>query len=625
MKATDEFLIGCNYWASNAGVYTWRAFDKDVIEKDLKFLKEYGVNCIRVFPTWEDFQPIERNPIPQTPFYDKMPFKTRVADKPLLAYKYESGLSEEKLTQIKFLLETAKKNNIKVIVSFITGWMSGRLFLPPALKEKDVIGDAEAILWECKFIRDLIGEIKDYDNIIAWEPGNECNCLDSGSAEAECELWMMSIVNAIRLADNTRPVYSGMHGVQLQGSWNLRMQGKYTDALTTHPYPAFTEFCGIEDLRQMRASLHAACETSYYRSVSGKPAFVEEINALGTAFLGDTFMPEYFERSLMTSLSVGAFGYLWWCGFEQNVLDFPPYDTQTLEQNLGLAYANRTPKPVLHKMKELSQTIKEIGVLPPPKADAIAVLLHHNHPWKSAYGSFMLGVQSGRFIDFTYEEEKLPDSEYYILPCIRLNFGAIHTFTLNAIKEKVKNGAKLLITNNGGAISEFEELTGLSVSGRACVATKKEFLVNGKESCITAPLDLQLVKKGARVLLFDKKGGILLSEHSYGKGKILFFNAPLEDFYCESYMPENTSLNEIYKIFFQDKPFTFHVDSNKCMITHHHLSNRKMGIMINNFEENDELPYTLENGYTITKILYAETNGATLKMQRKYAYLEIQK
>ena len=624
MKLTDKFLIGCNYWASNAGVYTWRNFDKDVIVKDMHFLKEYGVNCIRVFPTWEDFQPLERNPIPQTPFYDTYPFKMRINDKPLLEQKFESGLSEIELEKFKFLLDVAKENDIQVIVAFITGWMSGRMFFPPAFKEKDVLRDPEAILWQCKFIKDLIGEIKHYDNIIAWEPGNECNCLHFGNSEYECELWLMTIVNAIRLADNTRPVFSGMHGVQLQGSWNIPMQGRYTDALTTHPYPGFTDYCEREDLSNMRASLHAACETSYYRSISGKPAFVEEINTLGPAFLSDDFMPDYFERSLMTSLAVGSFGYLWWCGFEQNKLNFPPYDVATLERNLGLAYADHSPKPVLEKMKETSKTLKEIGVLPVPKADAIAVLMHYNDSWKSAYGSFMLGVQSGEFIDFAYEEGDIKDSEYYILPCIRLN-GALSIYALNKLKEKVENGAKLLITYNGGSIAEFEELTGLKVCGRNGVNTEKKFTINGKDCTVVTPVNLKLVASSANVLIKDEKGDVLLTENTYGKGSVMFFNAPLEDFYTESYLPENTALYEVYKTFFKEKNTEFSIESDKCMVTRHELSNGKMGVMINNYDERNELAYEIEKGYKIENILYAKVKDGKLEMQRKYAYLELVK
>lgn len=54
-----SFLIGCNYWASNAGIEMWRQFDADVIRRDFKELKSYGIEYLRVFPLWRDFQVAE--------------------------------------------------------------------------------------------------------------------------------------------------------------------------------------------------------------------------------------------------------------------------------------------------------------------------------------------------------------------------------------------------------------------------------------------------------------------------------------------------------------------------------------------------------------------------------------
>lgn len=628
MENQKEFLIGCNYWASNAGCFTWKRFDEQVIRKDLEYLAGFGVNCIRIFPTWDDFQPIAKNPIPKSPFYDKYSFKIRVNERVLWEQKFpESGLCEEKLEQFKTLLDIAKEYGMKVIVAFITGWMSGRRFVPEALRDKDVIADPEAILWECRFIKDMIAQIKHYDNIIAWEPGNECNCLSFDTNEGQNELWLMSIVNAIRLADDTRPVYSGIHTVNLQGVWNQRMLARHTDVLTTHPYPGFTPYCDKEDIRQMRASMHAACETSYYSSVTGKPCMVEEINTLGPGFLSDEFIPEYFETSLMTSLAVGTTGYLWWCGFEQDHLDFAPYDCNSLERNLGLAHPDYTAKPVLEKMKEMSKVVKEIGVLPPPKADAVCVLPFNQDHWKLAYGAYMLGLQAGRHIDFMYEEEKLRDSEYYLLPCIRLLSAVPHVQTKELAK-KVAAGAKLLVTYDGGGIGDFEKLTGLKIAGRTGNAQTKRFTLGGKKVEIACQASLQLVSDTARVLLTDEDGEILLAENDYGKGKVVFFNAPLENFYTESYLPENTALCEVYKAFFAGKDKVFAVDSDRCMVTLHELEKGRVGVMINSFEKDCELGFSVKEGYRIARTLYAEyadINGDKLIMRRKYAYLELER
>ena len=44
-----DFILGCNYWASNAGADMWRCFDANAIEKDIKTLSEYGITHIRAF------------------------------------------------------------------------------------------------------------------------------------------------------------------------------------------------------------------------------------------------------------------------------------------------------------------------------------------------------------------------------------------------------------------------------------------------------------------------------------------------------------------------------------------------------------------------------------------------
>lgn len=37
-----EFILGCNYWASNAGADMWRDFDVDAIRADLDALSRHG-------------------------------------------------------------------------------------------------------------------------------------------------------------------------------------------------------------------------------------------------------------------------------------------------------------------------------------------------------------------------------------------------------------------------------------------------------------------------------------------------------------------------------------------------------------------------------------------------------
>lgn len=53
-----DFQLGCNYWASHAGIYMWRNWDKQVVKQDMQRLHKSGVRVLRVFPLWSDFQPL---------------------------------------------------------------------------------------------------------------------------------------------------------------------------------------------------------------------------------------------------------------------------------------------------------------------------------------------------------------------------------------------------------------------------------------------------------------------------------------------------------------------------------------------------------------------------------------
>ena len=55
-----DFKLGCNYWASHAGVYMWKNWDKAVVKTDLQRLQSCGIRVLRVFPLWSDFQPLTR-------------------------------------------------------------------------------------------------------------------------------------------------------------------------------------------------------------------------------------------------------------------------------------------------------------------------------------------------------------------------------------------------------------------------------------------------------------------------------------------------------------------------------------------------------------------------------------
>ena len=616
----EDFFLGANYWASHAGLYMWRRYDEGTVEKDLQMLRSYGVNTIRIFPLWPDFQPLTEMRFFDTQAAESGSFRMRTGDQPLVYQKFpDSGLDEKQVKNMKHLLTVAKNNGLQVIVSFITGWMSGRKLVPDPFINRDLIKDAEVVLYECAFITDLISEIKEFENIIAYEPGNETNCLSREVDQYQAELWLRTITSTIRLADPTRPIYAGMHGTRCKGLWSLSSQGKIFDMVTPHPYPNFTPYCNRERLTAMRASMHAAVENSYYSSIAKKPSMVQEIGVLDA--LCDEKVPEYLETALITSYMTGTKGFLWWCAFDQENLNFAPYDVVGMETHLGLCYADCEPKPGLLKMRVLQKVIQEIGSLTAPETDAVCILSGINDHWKNAYGAFMLGVQSGKYIDFCHEEQPLKNANYYILPCVS-GANGLPKCQWEVLEKRIQDGANLLITYNGGTIRNFEKWTGLRILGHEKVENAIEFDLQESVLKIERSQKLLVENIAAQIVAKDQEGNVVIAKKQYGKGLVLFVNAPLETFYTQSYYPEKTNLYKIYGSFFEGKKEIFAIRNQFVFKTVHKLNHEKIGVMLYNFnEDNTELEFSIDNQYTIEKVLYGEAVFNKLIMKEKYCYL----
>ncbi len=112
-----EFFVGCNYWGAKAGIHMWNArhWDAAEIERDLAALARTGVEVIRVFPTWSDFQPLVRNKRIRG---EKGEFLNELTDLPVHDPLWlEPGAVE----RLKFFCDTARKHNIKIMLSLVTG------------------------------------------------------------------------------------------------------------------------------------------------------------------------------------------------------------------------------------------------------------------------------------------------------------------------------------------------------------------------------------------------------------------------------------------------------------------------------------------------------------------------
>ena len=534
------FLLGVNYWASHAGVDMWQDWREDVVERDLEILAQNGVNTMRVFPNWRDFQCVEPLFTNNHTLREYRMVGDRLPENPWY-------LEEVMLERFETLCRIAQKHNIRLIVGLITGWMSGRLYVPTMLNEKNVYTDPVALYFEQLFIKGFVERMKSQSSIWAWDLGNECNCMDLAVSREVAYSWSSMVVNAIRACDQSRPIVSGMHSLEISGVWNIQDQGQLTDILTTHPYPFWVEHAQLTPLTSFRTLMHATAQTQYYAAIGGKPCLVEELGSMGPMNLSEEIAPNFLKTNLWSNWAHGSPGVLWWCAFDQSDLTGTPYDWNMFERELGMIRTDMEPKPVLRQLNRFGRQLEELNLdLPPRKTDGVCILSWGQDHAGIAFMSFLLGKQAGLTLDFAHCDQPLPDSDLYFLPSVRVDNMSRRSYM--ALKQKVYDGATLCISVRDGTFTEFEAFTGFRVETAARAGKSGYIQLEGQSFDYHKAHQYRLSATRAEVLAWDEAGEPAFGVAPYGKGKVYFLNLPLEEMLLDDPQGFEKGWHRIYEI-----------------------------------------------------------------------------
>ena len=522
-----EFFVGCNYWCRNAGMYMWSQWDPATLEKEIGELAKYGVRVMRVFPLWQDFQPLTGDCFAGGK-YRSYRFRDN-RDLPNSA-----GVDDEMIARFRFMCDVCEKNDIKLIVGIVTGWMSGRQFVPYVFEEKNVLVDPDAIMWQTRFTKYFVEKLKDHPAIAAWDYGNECNCMGAGEAgQSAFYNWMDHIGMAIRLKDPTRPVVSGMHGLKTEelANTNVRQNGEISDILCTHPYALYVPGCGKEAFNTMRTALHPTAESLLYRDLGGKPCFIEEVGNLGTEYSSDERSAAGLRTMMFSAWANDLKGVLWWCNSDQEGLDFPPYNLTACERELGLIRNDWTPKPIMLEMKAFQDFCRSLPFkkLPARKTNCCIVVPEKISGWEAGFGAYLLAKEAG--LECVYagaENQELPEAPLYIVVSSDRDSG----YSYRAQKRwqaKAREGATVMVLLGGNSrFTHFREWTGLKVDYGCRSGIRRNFEFAGKKMYVDDGFTTKLLPDGAEILAKAADGEPVFSSFAFGKGRVVVVNGPVD-------------------------------------------------------------------------------------------------
>ena len=520
------FFVGCNYWAKNAGMYMWSQWRPDVIEKELAELAKNGVEVMRVFPLWSDFQPLTGD------CYAGGNYRSyRFRDnRPLPNW---AGVDDEMIRRFAWFCDCAERNDIKLIVGILTGWMSGRQFVPPVFEEKNVLTDSGAIMWGTRFVKYFVKALKDKKAIVAWDYGNECNCM-GGTSQAAFYNWMDHIGMAIRSQDASRPVVSGMHGLSTfeQARAPITLNGEISDVLCTHPYSFYVSGCGKEAFNTMRTALHPTAESLLYQHLGGKPCFVEEVGNLGTACNSDARTAAGMRTTMFSAWANDLKGCLWWCNSDQEVLEFPPYELTANERELGLLRQDYSPKPIMQEMKRFQEFRASLpfAKLPARKTNAVIVVPEKSAGWIPGFGAYLLCRQAG--IDPVFcgaESGKLPSAPLYVV-CSSETDQSYSFPAQRRVFEKAKDdGATVLVLYCSHSRFTFlRQQTGIEADYGCLSPIERTFAFGGKTMKTSDNCTEKLIARECEVLAKTEDGEPAFTKFAYGKGTVMLVNSPVD-------------------------------------------------------------------------------------------------
>jgi endo-1,4-beta-mannosidase len=332
----------------------WSRFDRAEVATDFARIAACGLDSVRVFLTWEDFQPAPNR-----------------VDRSMLA-------------RLVAVADLAAELGLALIPTLFTGHMSGVNWIPAwALGGSDgdprfrvvsghrvtqtglrnwytdpAVGTAQAL-----FAAQAAAALAGHDAVWGWDLGNEnSNCVIPPT-RASARAWLARLTSAIHSADDAALVTLGLHMEDLEDDRRLGPleASGVCDLLSMHGYPIYAGWADGPTDDELLPFL--ACVTRWLGkgrdvlfSEFGLPTYRRdgggEQSACGpgrSPLVEEDAAAAYTVRALEALRRAGCLGAMLWCysDYDPVLWDSPPLDLAPHERTFGLWRADGSPKPLV--------------------------------------------------------------------------------------------------------------------------------------------------------------------------------------------------------------------------------------------------------------------------------------
>ena len=576
---SGRLALGANYWASHAATQMWTKWDEAAVEKDLVAMKDAGMTWLRVFPNWAEFQPIVAVPLAGGKWNVTRETRMFLSEEPLPDTPCgRAGVDERLVERFERFCDLAEKYGFRLIVPLLTGQMTFRNLVPPALVHLDPYADPYALKWEARYLECMVTRLKAKRAIAAWESGNEARILGKCENPDQAEFWQRYVQDVIRRADPSRPVI-GVDGLNLteDSAWPTRVNALLSDYVTTHPYGMWGSVYQ-DDMRSIRSLLFASSQTAILGDAAGRPSFIEEHGARRQEQVSQGHLADYMRGMLWNAWDADCRGMLWWCAFDQTGVEIAPYDWKEPCVELGIFTRDRRPYPALGSLRKFADFQKSLPFPALPKARPNCHIIVSDADVAKA--SYILAKQAGLRPSFQSAEQPIRDAKCYFLPSAK---GRAH-LTLGRwreLKEKVRGGATLYLSWDDTFLDEMESVAGIEIDYRD--ASGEAVVVNGEGYCfkVWTPIKRRFRALTASAIATDAAGNGVFFVNRYGKGKVYSLAFPIESIL---YRSSGKFASDAYRIYEAVAPVwkLLKTGSRDVIVTEHCFGGGHCGVVVIN-------------------------------------------
>jgi len=315
----------------------WSKFDLAEVEADFGRIAACGLDSVRMFLTWEDFQPA-----PDQVDQWMLERLVEVAD-------LAGGLG---LALIPTLF-TGHMSGVNWIPTWALGGssrdprfrvVSGGRVIDTGLRNwytDSAVGDAQVL-----FAAEAAAALAGHEAVWTWDLGNEnSNCVIPPTRSA-ARAWLARLSSAIRSADATALVTVGLHMEDLEEDRRLGPPeaSEACDLLSMHGYPIYARWADGPTDHQVLPFL---ARVTHWLGEGGDLVFSEF--GLPSLVVEDDAGAAYTARALEGLRRAGCLGALLWCysDYDPALWESPPFDLAPHERSFGLWRADGSPKPAV--------------------------------------------------------------------------------------------------------------------------------------------------------------------------------------------------------------------------------------------------------------------------------------